>query len=150
MPTVRRSAHVPYSAAQMFALVNDVERYPEFLHWCHSARVERETEGAIEAALDIGIGGIHKTFRTRNRLKEPGEERPGQIAIELIEGPFRHLEGDWTFRDSTAGGSEVTLDLDYEIRSSPLSMVFAAVFDEVARSQVGAFIKRAAALYGSS
>ena len=143
MRTVRRSARVPYSAAQMFDLVNDVESYPRFLHWCRDARIERADGDTVEAVLDIGISGIHKTFKTRNTL-----ERPNKLEIELISGPFRHLDGVGRFTDQPDGGSEVSVTLEFEVSHSPLSMIFSAVFEEVARAQMGAFIKRAKQIYG--
>ena len=143
MPQVNRSARVPHTAAQMFDLVNDVESYPQFLHWCPGARIEREEGSTIEAVLEIGLGGIHKSFRTRNTLK-----RPEQIDIELVSGPFRHLEGVWRFSDLKEGGSEVQLTLEFEVATSPLSMIFSTVFEELARNQMNAFIARAAEIYG--
>jgi ribosome-associated toxin RatA of RatAB toxin-antitoxin module len=141
--TIRRSARVPYSASQMFDLVNDVESYPRFLHWCRDAKIERKEGNTVEAALDIGVSGIHKRFTTRNTL-----ERPHRIAIELISGPFRRLEGQWRFTDDPGGGSEVSLSLDFEVSHSPLSMLFSAVFEEAVRAQMSAFTKRATHVYG--
>lgn len=146
MPRVVKRAQVPYSPDQMFALVNDVESYPEFLHWCRDARIVSRFENGVEAALDIGIRGIHKTFRTRNTLLPPGDGAPGRIDIALVSGPFRKLEGAWTFT-ATEGGCEVRVDLDYEISSMPLGTIFSAVFEEIARSQINAFVRRAAEVY---
>lgn len=143
MRSIRRSARVPYSAVQMFDLVNDVEAYPEFLHWCRGARIERRDGDALEAVLDIGVGGVHKRFRTRNTLKPPRE-----IEIELVSGPFRRLDGKWSFADVESGGSEVSLVLEFEVVASPLSMIFSTVFEELARSQMNAFVERARQLYG--
>jgi ribosome-associated toxin RatA of RatAB toxin-antitoxin module len=143
MPKIRRHAHVPYSAAQMFDLVNDVKAYPEFLHWCRGARITASSACRVEAAIDIGIGGIHKTFTTRNTL-----ERPSRIGISLVSGPFRRLDGAWRFADSPQGGAEVELDLDYEVSHSPLGVLFSTVFEEVASSQLNAFVRRAKRVYG--
>ncbi|HEU4618534.1 MAG TPA: type II toxin-antitoxin system RatA family toxin [Gammaproteobacteria bacterium] len=143
MPRIYRSARVPYAAAQMFDLVNDVEAYPEFLQWCRGARINRRGEGYIEATLDIGVGGIHKSFTTRNVF-----ERPRRLVIDLISGPFRHLDGVWEFEDLDEGGSEVSLSLTFEVIRSPLSVVFSMVFEELARQQMAAFVHRADALYG--
>jgi ribosome-associated toxin RatA of RatAB toxin-antitoxin module len=127
----------------MFDLVNDVEAYPTFLHWCGGARVESADEGHVEATLEIGIAGIHKAFRTRNTL-----ERPKRITIALISGPFRRLSGSWEFADSPGGGADVELALDFEMSASPLGFVLAKAFEEVARSQLGAFVRRADEIYG--
>lgn len=143
MPIVRRRATVPYSPDQMFDLVNDVESYPEFLRWCRSATVAQCDERTVEAALDIGIGGIHKRFVTRN-----SSTRPTHIGIELLAGPFQRLKGSWTFTDSAAGGSDVELELDFEMAHTPLGLIFSAAFEEIARAQMNAFIKRAERIYG--
>jgi ribosome-associated toxin RatA of RatAB toxin-antitoxin module len=141
--SVHRSVRVPYSAAQMFELVNDVEAYPRFLHWCRAARVERRGENTLDATLEIGIGGIRKSFTTRNRI-----ERPSRISVRLVSGPFRHMEGDWRFRDRAEGGCEVELSLAFEVASAPLSLIFAPLFEEAVRAQMNAFISRARRLYG--
>lgn len=143
MPKIHRSARVAYDAAQMFDLVNDVEAYPQFLHWCRAARVNRRGDDFLEATLDIGISGIHKSFTTRNVF-----ERPKRLAIELISGPFRHLDGVWEFDDLEGGGSEVSLSLTFEVVRSPFSVVFSMVFEELARAQMAAFVHRADVLYG--
>lgn len=143
MRSIRRSARVPHTAAQMFDLVNDVEAYPQFLHWCRGARIERCEGDTIDAVLDIGISGIHKSFRTRNTLLAPTA-----IEIQLVSGPFRHLDGKWSFEDRAEGGSEVSLVLEFEVVTSPLSMIFSTVFEELARSQMNAFVVRARELYG--
>lgn len=143
MRTVHRSARTRYSAQQMYDLVDDVESYPKFLHWCRGARIVRREDSVIEAELDIGFKGIHKSFTTRNRRSPP--ER---IDIELVRGPFRRLEGAWQFRDLSEGGSEVTLDLTFDVAASPLGFMFSAVFEEMVRYQMHAFIQRAEHLYG--
>lgn len=143
MRTVNRSARVPYGSGQMFDLVNDVESYPEFLHWCRGARVESARDGVVEAVLEIGIAGVHKSFRTRNTLTE-GES----IKIELVSGPFKHLDGWWRFADLPDGGSEVSLELRFEVAASPLAVIFSGLFEELARSQMTAFVARAKERYG--
>jgi ribosome-associated toxin RatA of RatAB toxin-antitoxin module len=143
MPAIRRNARVPYTAAQMFDLVNDVEAYPQFLHWCRGARVDASGTDMVDATVDIGIGGVQKSFKTRNTL-----ERPRRIGITLLSGPFRRLDGAWTFTDVAGGGADVELALEYDVNYSPLALVFSAVFEEVARSQLHAFVRRAAQIYG--
>ena len=143
MRTVRRSAQVPFSAEQMFDLVDDITSYPEFLSWCQSATVQRRTEDLAEATLEVGVAGVQKQFSTRNRL-----DRPHRIEIQLLKGPFRSLEGAWTFDDHDEGGSEVGLILHFEVAASPLQMVFGVLFEEIVRSQVTAFTDRAKAKYG--
>lgn len=143
MRTVNKSALVPYTAAQMYALVNDVERYPEFLPWCRSTRVVSHTQTEMRASLELARGGFHKTFTTRNLLN------PGRgIVITLEQGPFRHLEGHWRFEDLGPEGSKVTLDMKFEFAGAVLDVVAGPVFHEICNSLVAAFTRRAAVLYG--
>ena len=143
LPTVQRRAHVPYSAEQMFDLVNDVESYPKFLHWCNSARIDARQGSTIEATLEIGVLGFQQSFRTRNILR-----RPEQIAIELVSGPFRRLRGEWQFVPAATSGTDVSLSLRFEVTLSPFGAVFAKVFEELAGAQMDAFIERAGKVYG--
>jgi ribosome-associated toxin RatA of RatAB toxin-antitoxin module len=142
---VERSAETRYSAAQMFDLVEDVQSYPRFLHWCRGASVTRISDRVMEASLDIGVRGIHKSFRTRNT-----SDRPQSIRLALVSGPFRHLSGEWRFDERDNGGCRVTLTLDFDVRSSPLNRLFSLVFEELVRAQVSAFLHRADALYGGN
>jgi ribosome-associated toxin RatA of RatAB toxin-antitoxin module len=126
----------------MFDLVNDVERYPEFLHWCRGGRIESLHGNTVEATLDIGVLAFHQSFRTRNTL-----QRPERIGIDLVSGPFRRLRGEWRFV-AGSGGTDVSLTLTFEVTRSAFGLVFAKVFEELAASQMAAFTARAAKLYG--
>lgn len=149
MAVIHRSARVPYSAEQMLALVNDIEAYPDFLHWCHDARIERAAGDTVEAALEIGIRGIYKTIRTRNTTTAGNAAADrAEIRIEMLEGPLKSLHGAWTFVDLGADGCNVELDLEYEVHLSPLGFILRALFDEIANSQLNAFVRRAGAVYG--
>jgi ribosome-associated toxin RatA of RatAB toxin-antitoxin module len=128
----------------MFDLVNDVERYPQFLHWCRGARVELVQGNTVEATLDIGVLGFHQSFRTRNTLM-----RPERIGIELVSGPFRRLSGEWLFMHAPEGGANVSLRVTFEVALSPFGIVFAKVFEELAASQMTAFVGRANKIYGA-
>lgn len=143
MPTVRRSERVAYTAAQMFAIVNDIEAYPEVFKWCRGARVEKRDGDTLEARVDVGVGGLNRSFRTRNT-----NDAPHRIDIELLSGPFRRLEGGWSFRDLSEGGCEVALALDIEVAGSLLSAVFASLFRELAHSQLAAFMEEAQRRHG--
>jgi ribosome-associated toxin RatA of RatAB toxin-antitoxin module len=145
MAVIERKAHVSYSAEQMLALVNDIHAYPEFLHWCHGARIESSKENTVEAALEIGIAGIYKTFRTRNTTSgSPGDSR---IDIEMIQGPLKKLHGSWYFTDDVEG-CDIRLTLEYEVQFSPFGAMLKTLFDEIANSQLNAFIRRAGTVYG--
>ena len=142
MSTVQRSARVPYTREQMFDLVNDVERYPEFLHWCRGARIDTRQGNTVEATLEIGTLGLEQSFRTRNTL-----QRPKRIGIDLVSGPFRRLRGEWRFVTAN-GGTDISLSLAFEVTLSPFSVLFAKVFEELAAAQMTAFVTRATNLYG--
>ena len=144
MPTVKRSARVPYTTEQMFDLVNDIEQYPKFLHWCRGARIGLKQGNTVEATLDIGVLGFHQSFRTRNTL-----ERPHRIGIDLVSGPFRRLRGEWRFVAAPDGGSDISLTLAFEVTLSPFGAVFAKVFEELAAAQMTAFTERAGKIYGA-
>ena len=128
----------------MFDLVNDIESYPQFLHWCRGGRIDMRQGSMLEATLDIGVLGFHQSFRTRNTLT-----RPERIQIELVSGPFRRLRGEWRFAERAEGGTDVSLSLLFEVTLSPFGVVFAKVFEELAGSQMKAFIDRAAKVYGA-
>jgi ribosome-associated toxin RatA of RatAB toxin-antitoxin module len=127
----------------MYDLVNDVRAYPEFLPWCRRATVTFANEHRIEATLEIGVRGVTHTFSTRNSL-----ERPHRIRLELLEGPFRKLSGQWRFEPLDDGGCEVVLELDFEAAAVPLKFLFEMLFEELVRSQMAAFVERAEAVYG--
>ncbi len=143
MARIQRSATVPYSPEQMFALVNDIESYPQFLPWCRSARVLGRGDDWIRARLEMAKGALHRSFTTRNTL-----EHPHRIRIRLEDGPFRKLEGDWHF-DPAGDGCRVSLDLEFEFAGRMLSAVAGPVFSQIAASLVDAFRRRAEQLYGA-
>jgi ribosome-associated toxin RatA of RatAB toxin-antitoxin module len=143
LPTVKRSARVPYTAEQMFDLVNDVESYPQFLHWCRGARIDLRQGNTVEATLEIGALGFQQHFRTRNTL-----QRPDNIGIDLVSGPFRRLRGEWRFVAVPGEGTDISLTLTFEVTLSPFGVVLAKVFEEIAGSQMGAFVERAKKIYG--
>ena len=127
----------------MFDLVNDVEAYPSFLPWCDKAAIEHSSADRLEATLHVGVGAVRKRFSTRNSLA-----RPHRIEMALLEGPFRQFSGHWQFDDTPGDGCKVSLALDFDMSSLPLKLVFEAVFEELARSQIDAFVRRAGEVYG--
>jgi ribosome-associated toxin RatA of RatAB toxin-antitoxin module len=128
----------------MFDLVNDVESYPKFLHWCRGARIESRQGSTLEATLEIGVLGLQQRFRTRNTL-----QRPERIGIDLVSGPFRRLRGEWRFAPAPQHGTDITLTLTFEVTLSPFGIVFAKIFEELAVAQMAAFVNRAKAIYGA-
>ena len=129
----------------MFALVDAVEQYPEFLPWCTDTVVHFRDETTVEATLELRRGGLRQRFRTRN------ESDPGKyMTIRLVGGPFRHLEGGWTFTPLGDGGSKVALELDFELSSRALDLVLGRFLEETCNSLVDAFTERARAIYGQA
>lgn len=142
MHNVNRNALVPYSAAQMYALVKDVEAYPSFLPWCNDAEVHVREPDCIEASLELHRHGISKRFRTRNALRENES-----LGIELVNGPFRRLSGGWLFQSLGDDGSKVSLALEFEFESRTLEMIFGRFFEKTCNSLVDSFTERAARIY---
>ena len=142
MRKVNRSALVPYSAAQMYALVKDVEAYPSFLPWCKDAEVHVREADVIEASLELHRGRISKRFRTRNVLRENQF-----LGIELVGGPFRHMSGGWTFQQLGNVGSKVELELEFEFDSRATDVIFGHFFEHTCNTLVDSFTRRAAQIY---
>lgn len=143
MAAINRNALVPYSAAEMYRLVDDIESYPDFLPWCRSAREWQRNEDEVKASIELQRGGIHKTFTTCNRL-----QKDKMIEMRLVEGPFRHLEGFWRFDPLRPDACRVSLDLEYEFSSRLLKMAIGPVFAQITSTLVDAFCERATELYG--
>ncbi len=142
MPTITRSALVPYAPAQMFRLVNDVEKYPEFLNWCVDAVVLERAPESLVAELTVRLAGVEQRFATRNALDEPR-----RISMRLVRGPFRELGGEWSFR-GLGEGTKVALSLQFEFANPLLDGAFGNGFAGVAGHLVADFCDRAEVLYG--
>lgn len=143
MPVINRSALVPYSPAEMFSLVNDVDAYPDFLPWCKSARVLSRDEDEVRASLELARGGFEKSFTTCNRL-----QKNKMIEMRLVEGPFRHLEGFWRFEPLGEQASKVSLDLDFEFSNKLVGLALGPIFNQIANTLVDSFCKRAIDVFG--
>lgn len=142
MPRITRSALVPFSAEQMYALVNDVESYPSFVPGCAATRVLSRDENSMTAALDVSKAGIRKTFVTRNRLTDASS-----IDMELVEGPFRQLSGGWKFISIDVDACQIELNLEFEFTNFLVEKAFGTVFNELAINMVKAFSQRAKDVY---
>ncbi|MCK9532526.1 MAG: type II toxin-antitoxin system RatA family toxin [Gammaproteobacteria bacterium] len=145
MPIVQKSAIVPYSASEMFVLVDDVDAYPQFLPWCSGARVHSRTEDEVHATVEIAHGALHKSFSTRNRL-QAGK----MIEMRLVDGPFRRLEGFWRFDALGDKACKVSLDLEFEFSSRIIGMALGPVFSQITSTFVDSFRRRAEQVYGKS
>ena len=134
---VRKSALVPYSAEQMYTLVDRVEDYPKFLPWCGGTEVHRHDDNTVTATIRIDYHGVRQAFTTHNT-----QSPPESITIALHEGPFSHLEGQWRFTPLRADACKVELFLEYRF-AGLIGKVLEPVFDRIARSFVDAFVRRA-------
>jgi ribosome-associated toxin RatA of RatAB toxin-antitoxin module len=143
MTTVHRTAIVSYSTQQMFCLVNDVVRYPEFLPWCRSSAVLSESETQLTGSIEVSRMGVHKTFTTNNALT-PYDK----IELSLVDGPFKKLSGVWEFTALNEQACEVALHLEYGLTGSWVDAAFGAVFKHIATTMVDAFCQRASEVYG--
>jgi ribosome-associated toxin RatA of RatAB toxin-antitoxin module len=139
---IERSALVPYSAGQMYALVNDIESYPQFMSGCVGARVLAKGEDFLKARLDLKKAGIEKSFVTRNTLV-PDE----RIELHLEEGPFKTLEGVWEFRALNEQACKVSLSLTFEFENRLVALAADPWFEAVGNQLVSAVVERAKRVY---
>jgi coenzyme Q-binding protein COQ10 len=142
MPTHAERKILRYTPEQLFDMVADVRRYPEFLPWCVGARILSRTEEELTADLTIGFKMFRETFRSQVTL-----ERPGHVHVRYLNGPFRYLNNHWRFHPHPQG-TEVDFFVDFEFRSRLLQAVIGTVFNEAVRLMVRAFERRAMQLYG--
>ncbi len=142
MTIINKFATVAYSVEQMYALVNDIEKYSQFVPHCISSQVLVRSEDEVRAMLTFSGGGMHKSFTTLNRL-----QAHKMIEIRLINGPFHHLEGFWAFESLSIKQCRVILNLEFELSSRLLRVIFGPVFQQITNMLVDAFQKRAAQVY---
>jgi len=142
MPTHAEKRILPYSAAQLFDMVADVERYPEFLPWCLASRISRRDETIITADMVIGFRMVRERFTSRVTL-----DRPNRIDVAYTHGPLSHLNNHWVFHPHE-DGCLIDFYVDFEFRSRVLQKLIGALFNEAVKRMVGAFEARAADLYG--
>lgn len=144
MPVINQSALVPYSAEQMYRLVNNYEAYPQFLSGCVGAKTLSLGENKLNAELVIQKLGIKQRFSTHNTmiLNE-------KITMELIDGPFRYLKGAWTFQPFDEQSCKIGLQLEFEFSSPMIAVVFGKIFNELTLKMVNAFKQRAREIYGN-
>jgi ribosome-associated toxin RatA of RatAB toxin-antitoxin module len=144
MKIIKKSVLVAYTPAQMFQLVDAIEQYPEFLPLCHSSVVHSRSTEAVEASIYFMKGGVKQSFRTLNRLLQ--NER---IEVQLVQGPFSHLEGAWRFEAVGEAGCRVSFDLKLEFSSRLISLTVGPVIQKGMESYMEAFCNRAKAIYGA-
>lgn len=143
MPSHAERRQLPYTPEQLFELVADVAKYPEFLPWCVATRIRRQDEHEMIADMVIGFKMFRESFTSRVHL-----ERPGKIDVIYENGPFKHLENHWIF-EPAPDGCVIDFHVNFEFKSRLLEKAIGAVFQEAVHRMVGAFETRANALYGS-
>ncbi|MEW9808095.1 type II toxin-antitoxin system RatA family toxin [Mesorhizobium sp. ZMM04-5] len=150
MPQFETIKHVAHPPEEMFALVADVEKYPEFLPLCEAltvrSRKERDGRTVLVADMTVGYKAIRETFTSQVHLK-PDENA---IDVKYLDGPFRYLSNIWRFDATAAGGTDIHFFIDYEFKSRILGAMMGAMFDRAFRMFADAFEKRADAIYGKS
>ena len=142
MPSHTETKSLPYTPEQMYNLVIDVDRYPEFLPWCIACRVRKRQEELLVADLIIGFKMIRERFTSRVTMK-----RPSEIDVEYVEGPLKHLENAWRF-EPEGSGCRIHFSVDFEFRSKVLQRLIGGLFHHAYMRMVAAFEARAHALYG--
>jgi ribosome-associated toxin RatA of RatAB toxin-antitoxin module len=143
MHRISKSAIVPYTPQQMFELVNNIDDYSQFLNWCDSSSILNQSEDQITASVEINKGGIKQTFSTLNTLT-PYKS----IAMELVDGPFDELSGEWRFEPLGENAAKIHLDLQFKFKSMLIDMALSPVFKNIANSQLDSFVERAKYIYG--
>ena len=142
MKKISKNALVPYSAAQMYALVNDIESYADFLPWCSESTVLEKNDNQIKASIKIAYSSLNKTFTTLNSLTPETK-----IEMQLVDGPFKKLHGEWLFTQLGDDGCKVSLDLEFEFKSKLVDMTMGPVFSQIANTLVDSFSERAVKVY---
>jgi len=139
---LHRTVIVPYTPAQMFELVADIERYPEFVPWCADSQLLERDDDSLVGRLEMAMGPLTGGLTTRNRL-----EPPGAMTLELVEGPFSQLQGEWQFKSLGETGCQVDLQMRFAFSNPVKDLVLGAAFEQTCNRLVDAFVARAAEVY---
>ncbi|WP_447762637.1 type II toxin-antitoxin system RatA family toxin [Sphingopyxis panaciterrae] len=145
MPRHHESRVLPYSAEQMFALVSDIARYPDFLPWVIALRIRSESEEEAVADMIVGFKGLRESFSCRVHKR-----RPSDVSVSYIDGPMRNLSNEWHFEPVEGGGCRVDFMVDFSFRSRVFETLAGQMFDKALRKMIAAFETRADELYGVS
>lgn len=145
MPKHNETRQLPYTPDQMFDLVSDVARYPEFLPWVSAIRVRSDDGAEMVADMIVGFKGLKETFTSRVH-----KHRPDHVRVDYLDGPLKHLHNEWAFRDDGKGGTLVDFEVEFEFKSRLFEMLAGQMFDKALRKMIGAFETRAAELYAPS
>lgn len=145
MPHIRDSKRLPYSCEQMFDLVADVDKYPEFLPWVVATRVRSDSATEMTADMLVGFKAIREKFTSRVT-----KDRPRSILVHYVDGPLRDLDNEWHFTDLPEGGSRIDFSVQFTFKNRVFEALAGQYFDRAFRKMVAAFEDRARDLYGSS
>jgi ribosome-associated toxin RatA of RatAB toxin-antitoxin module len=145
MKRIARSAIVEHAASELYALVERIEAYPEFLPWCRAARVGERSAGRTVATLAVGLKGLRYEFTTEN-INLP----QAAIDMQLLQGPFRHFAARWRFHALGPQAARIEFAMEYEFASRVVAATLAPVFQAIADSMVDAFKRRADEIYGQA
>ncbi len=143
MTEITRSALLPYSAQQLFELINDVSAYPQFMEGCIGSEVISQQADFMEARLDLSLAGLRYSFTTRNRM-----DPPHTVVMELVDGPFESFHGQWSLQALSDSACKVSLDLQFKLQSRILGGAAKVLFNPMADNLVDALVKRAQHLLG--
>ena len=149
MPRHHETRILPYSADQMFALVADVRKYPEFLPWVVAMRVRCDDPALIVADMIVGFKGLRESFTSNVHKQAQISDKPAKITVDYVDGPLAHLHNVWEF-SPVDGGCKVDFMVDFAFRNRLFETLAGQVFDKALRKMIGAFETRAATLYGSN
>lgn len=145
MAQVQKTVLINHSAGRMFALVDDVKKYPDFLPWCGGADLIKQDERSTVATLHIDYHGLHQKFTTENH-----KIFPNLMEIKLKDGPFKQLEGVWRFIELSEQACKIEFVLNYEFANNFLEKIIAPVFNHIANTFVDGFVARADVVYGTN
>lgn len=143
MTEISKTAVVPYTPSEMYALVNDIESYPVFLPWCTAAKISNKKDESLIATLSLAMGKIKQSFTTENTMREGS-----RINMRLIEGPFKHLTGYWKFNPEDEQSCHIQLHMNYEFKNKIIKYTLGKMFYTVMNTMVESFVQRAQQVYG--
>ncbi len=142
MKKITRTALLPYSVKQMYDIVNDVAGYPDFLPWCGDSEIISVTDLEMVASVTIAKAGIRQTFKTRNHLV-PNE----RIEMHLLEGPFKSLKGEWSFKVLDVDACKIKFEVEFEVSNGLFNVAIGPIFEHIASTLVDSFSERAKQIY---
>jgi ribosome-associated toxin RatA of RatAB toxin-antitoxin module len=143
MHKISKTAIVPYSARQMFDLVNDINNYPQFLNWCKDSKILTQNDQAITAFIEVSKGPFKQKFTTKNKLYPNSK-----ITMNLIDGPFKELAGTWEFISLNKSAVKIIFNLEFAFATKILDISLSPAFSHIAKTQLDAFVLRAKEVYG--